>query len=601
MLLVARILLAEETGDNLKIFDLDEIVVTATKTDRILADVAETVSVITEEQIKQSNAQTVGDLLKYIPGLEMSQSDDYPGVSTWKATLRGLSVDNGYGLLLIVGERAKGRGMGEYGNGLNQILVEMIERIEIVKGPGSVLYGSDALGGVINIITKPVASDETTSIYADYGTEQTTRQGFSYSNRFEKSGFRTSAGMERTNIGEYEGRFLNNKFSYNLNESKTFTLNMDLNEQKTPSKDERRIRISPKFNMNLGKGSQLIFKGYWFDWDFVQSSREGDIYYHQAETQYTRFLSNRHKVTAGLEYLRQTLDYQYDGGNTWSYVKEDIDTYSSYLQDELFLLDNVYVVIGARFDSHSTFGEVLSPRISGLVDITEKIRLRTSIGRSFKSPTIRQLYYPAPFRHSSSEYVISNPDLKPEYGIGYSLGLEKEFGSIMLGNVTVFRNDLDDMVISYFTGESFFDKTLKSYENVAEAYTRGVESELKIRLFKDITSTLSYTFIDTKDKETGNKLRYIPDNNAGWRLHYNNRNKNFGIGCGLRFISSMYKDVENTDKTDSYYVAEVKLTKKVTASATLSLDIGNLFDTEYGDPSIEREGRSFISKLSLNF
>jgi len=410
MFILTQFCLADKGGEKLRTFNLDEVVVTATKTERILADVAQNVSIITEEQIKQSNAQTVGDLLKYIPGVDVSQHDDYPGVSTWRATLRGLSIDGGYGLFLINGERVKGRGMGEYGNGLNQIPVEMIERIEIVKGPGSVLYGSDAMAGVINIITKSIASNETFSIYADYGTEKTAREGFTYSNRIGKSGFRTSVGMERTDIGEYEGRFLNNKFSHYLDESKTLNLDVDLNEQKTPTKDERRVRISPKFDVYMGEGSKFTLKGYWFDWDFDQSSREGDIYYHQLETQYTRLLLEKHKITMGFEYLRQKLNYKYGGGDQWPHVRKDIDTYGGYLQDEWFLSDNLYLVLGTRLDSHSTYGEVISPRISGLLDITEKTRIRASIGRSFKSPTIRQLFYPAPFKHGKSEYIISNPD-----------------------------------------------------------------------------------------------------------------------------------------------------------------------------------------------
>ena len=131
--------------------------------------------------------------LNTIPGLNLNQSDDIPGTSTWKATLRGLSIDSGYVLFLVDGQRVKGRGMGEYGNGLNQIPVEMVERIEVVKGPSSVLYGSDAVAGVVNIITKPVSKKETTNAFANFGSRKIARQGFTYGNTVGKVGFRTSA------------------------------------------------------------------------------------------------------------------------------------------------------------------------------------------------------------------------------------------------------------------------------------------------------------------------------------------------------------------------------------------------------------------------
>ena len=110
--------------------------------------------------------------------MDISLSDDIPGASTYQSSLRGLRIDSGYVLFLVDGQRVKGRGMGEYGNGLNQIPVEMVDRIEVVKGPNSVLYGSDAVAGVINIITKPVSKKELLSVFANYGSRRTSPRGF---------------------------------------------------------------------------------------------------------------------------------------------------------------------------------------------------------------------------------------------------------------------------------------------------------------------------------------------------------------------------------------------------------------------------------------
>uniref|UniRef100_UPI004056A376 TonB-dependent receptor plug domain-containing protein n=1 Tax=Candidatus Electrothrix sp. TaxID=2170559 RepID=UPI004056A376 len=160
----------ERTG---KIHALDEVVVTATRTPHTLKDVPVETVVVNRQEIEQSNAQNALDVLKTVPGINNSVHDDVFGTYTWRANMRGLNFNDGYGLILIDGQRAMGcgqsGGMGEYGIGLNQIPVDMIERIEVVKGPSSALYGSDAMAGVINIITKKTPNQMTARAGASYG------------------------------------------------------------------------------------------------------------------------------------------------------------------------------------------------------------------------------------------------------------------------------------------------------------------------------------------------------------------------------------------------------------------------------------------------
>ena len=582
---------------------MDEVVVTATKTKRLLADVPQDMSVITEEQIIKSNAETIGDVLKYTPGLDVSLSDDVPGTATYQATMRGLSIDNGYGLFLIDGRRVKGRAMGEYGNGLNQIPVEMVERIEVVKGPGSVLYGSDAVTGIINIITKPVADTETFGIHTDYGSHNTAREGFTYSKRMGNIGFRTSGTMERTDLDKYDGRFFNNRMNYHAGDNALCTLDVDFSDMESTERNERRVNLSPEVSLDLGNGSELIVKGYWYDWNFLHSSREGDILYNQAETQYTRFLTEKHRITAGGEFLRQALDYTYKGTDPshWPLVKKNIDTYSFYVQDEWSPTAKTYFVLGTRFDSHSSYGGVVSPRISGLLDVTKSTRLRASVGRSFKSPTIRQLYYPEPFSHGSYEYIISNPDLKPEYGTGYSLSLEHSYGPMLLGNVMVFRNDLDNMVLDYFTGDEYAGKPLKSYENISRAYTQGVECELHFQMMSGLSGSVSLAYTDSENKDTGKKARYLPEHSEGLQVNYLNTRFGFGVNWGMKYVGPMFKDEENTLKTDGYVMAEAKISKIITERTRFSIAIDNLFDSDYGDPATERIKRTITGTFNLTY
>ncbi len=585
--------------------EMGGVVVTATKTERILADVPVEMSVITETQIRQSNAQTTSDLLKYIPGIDVHDHSNQPGNLDWKAKSHGLGFNNGYGLILVNGQRVKGGGMGEYGYGLNHVLPGMIEKVEVVKGPGSVLYGSDAVVGVVNIITKSAPPKRVFSSFAGYGTNTTFQEGLTYGDKLGKFGYLFGANAEKSMASkyggddEYEARYASAQFTYGWTEGKRMNLGINWNKKDWSTNEEEGIRISPEFKFGFGDGSKLVLKGYWYNWDFHSFSpgyteKEGYMRYQQVESQYSRLLFG-HIITLGGELLQELIDYQLVKDKT-------IKTYSLFLQDDWIILNNLNLVSGIRFDSHSYFGKEVNPRVSGLLKLTPDTRLRASVGRSFKSPTIRQMYYTEPYKHSNY-YVVSNPDLKAEHGMGYSLGVEQIFGDRLFGNISVFRNDIKDMVASYETNELIDSLPVKRYENVDEAYTQGVGSAIKIQLLEGIVNSFSYTFLDTKDKNTEKELTYCPKHTVGWRLNYDNKRYGFGINWGLKYVSSAYKDRDNTKERDEYFVAEANIFKQLTEYSRISLAVNNLFETDYGDPerADRYPGRTFMGKVSVSF
>ncbi len=604
LFVVASVALAEEkkeSKEEKKEAELEEIVVTATKTERVLADLPIETSLVTKEDIENSNSQTVADLLKYIPGIEVGYYDDRPGSINWRATFRGLSFSAGYGLVLIDGQRV--RGMDAWGYGLNQIPPEIVERIEVVKGPSSVLYGSDAMAGVVNIITKATPEKRFVSVNAGYGSNGDANGGLSFGDRIDKFGYILNYSREKSSSGKYgaddkyEADFMYGKFSYELKENMKLNLGISYDKKSWNYSDWDSIRISPGWETKFNDGSKLIIRGYYYDWDFHHftpgyTEQKGDIGYRQVESQYSRLLFDKHMATVGLDFLREVIDF--------NLADKNVDTYSVFFQDEWAVLNNLELILGVRFDSHSEFGEEVNPRISGRFSINDRTRLKASVGKSFKSPTIAQLYYNTPYRHGTY-YMQANPDLTPEHGIGYSLGLEYEFSDRLLLDVGVFRNDVRDMVVTYDTGDTYSGKPLYSYKNVAEAYTQGIELELVVNIFECLASSLSYTFLDTEDKDSKKELTYRPRNTIGWRLNYDNKKNGFKTNFGLRYVDSMYKDTANTTETDSYFVGEIKIVKEITEHAKFSLEIDNLFNTEYGDPSMDREGTTLMCKVSFKF
>lgn len=604
-----------------KAMELGKVTVTATRTPHLLKDTPVETAVITKEEIEHSSAQTISELLRYTPGLFI-RAEDAPGISAWRSGIRGLDFNSGYGLILIDGQRVKSGGMGEYGYGLNQIPLEMIDRIEVVKGTGSSLYGSDALAGVVNIITKSIPQKPAYGAHAAYGTHNTRNGGLYWSTKANKLGILVNANREESEMGRYGVRkdrkesYLQNrvdsKLSYHLTEDVKLSLGLTLEENKRKREykdgkvryeDGQKARYSPGLKATLDDGSTLMMRGYWYNWGFDTKEykgttgftpREGDMYYKEAEFQYSKLFGKTHLLTLGGEYLREVLDY--------NLAKKTIDTRSVYFQDEIdvSVWRPIKVALGSRLDSHSQFGAEICPRLSSMLEATDHTRIRASVGRGFKSPTIRQLYYDEPFHHGTY-WFKSNPDLDAEYSWGYSLGLEQLFLEDYLVSLTFFRNDLKDKVVRVETDEKIDDEPVKTYKNVAKCHTQGVESGFNARIYRGLSMMLSYTFLDTEEEDTQKELPYNPRHTIGARLTYKYQPWGLIASIDNQYVGKMYKDTKNTKETEDYFLTDVKLVKKLNDFATISVEGNNIFNSDYGEPERDWWGATYLARLRLDF
>ncbi len=633
---------AAESSDT-SVTRLDEIVVTGTRTEHTLKDVPVETVVVTREDIERSTAQTVTDILKTIPGFSTAVVDDLFGSWTAMARMRGLNFNNGYGLVLIDGQRIHGTGQsgahGEYAVGLNQIPVSMIDRIEVVKGPGSVLYGSDAMVGVINIITrnspaqdsggagvaygwydvkervnngvttKPTDEDRNQSeAYVYYGGRISEQTGYliHYTHEYSESNY--------INPGDNNRDSVMAKFDTRLSDQVDFWGKGELSKfdgvgyGATSTFVENCYRLSAGMTWKPSTDHIVNLKGYHYVDDFDNESStshpHGNINYDQIEVQYTTNLTANQLVTAGAEFQRQTIDYVIDNtGSARTTVLEDVDTISVYLQDELTLFEDLVVVPGVRYDNHSTFGDSFNPKISLMYRLLDATTFRGSVGKSFKSPTIRQLYYDVPYYHSPF-YMKSNPDLDPETSIGYQFGVEQWFydGRIVL-NATYYRNDVKDMVVTDVSGETYNGAELYVYRNVEEAMTQGIECSARMQFSPSFLVQASYAYSDTENKETGMELTLVPEHEFNLMPSYDYDPLGVGISATLSWLSKQYTDSANTTELDSYMVVDAKVYKKLGSNAKLSFEADNLFDSDKGDKTyyFYRTGRTFTLKLDFAF
>lgn len=610
----------DTSEDEKEIFHLEEIVITGTKTPHTLKDVPVHTVVVTNDDIENASVQTVSDILRSVPGF-YAASEDVPGETSWQSKLRGLDINNGYGLILINGQRVKGEGMGEYGYGVNQIPSSMIEKIEVIKGPSSVLYGSDALAGVINIITKSVPAEPLFGIEYASGSNDTTmasvyagkKEGYigAYINASINEADSGAFGYDSSRKEEFTTDRMDTKLTYDLNKHLKFNL-----ELATEDKERERIyktkdifrhdwykkyRIAPEVNVIIDDTSSLTINGYYFNWNMNRqesgadssgfSAAIGDMYYQDVETRYSKTFKNTYQLTIGAEFLQEELDY--------TYADEIIETYSGYSQLDTDIRNNLSVVLGLRVDDHSEFGSHVSPKISFMYEPFENTHIRGSVGMGFKSPTIRQMYYSELYQHGDYWYR-SNPDLEAEKSVGYSLSLEQIIKDKIMIDLSLFRNDIKDKVLQIDTGEYEDDLPIVSFKNVSKAYTQGIELCMKAILSKGFSTTLSYTFTDTEDEDSGNELTYVPANNVtlGFDYRYEPFKVNFNINA--QYADEMFTDDSNMEKTNDYMVVDAKISKKFKKYYTVSVEANNLTDSDYGQADKEWLGTTWLVKLKMD-
>ncbi len=627
----------EETMDE-GVVSLDAIVVTGTKTEHTLKDVPVETVVISRKDIDAVNAENVMDILGTIPGIHTANHEDIFGTYTWNAKMGGLPFDSGYALVLIDGQRVMGcgasGGMGEYGIGLNQIPVSMIERIEVVKGPGSALYGSDAMTGVINIITRKIPKKGMGTAGMSYGRYAVTRKNadgteeeapgsrvmnqayVSYGDRIsDKLGYMLYYTYEGADdltqdpVNSERHSFMG-KIDGKLSEKLDLSLKYEAGEyDKTGNRAEDTWGLSASTGIRFNPDHRLDLSAYTYIWEFTHGTpgsssgyKVGDVGYNHGEIQYTFDMAGRNILTTGLEVLEQGIDYWILNSNgSRVTVDETVDVNSLYLQDEFKVTPEFTVVAGARYDDHSTFGDEVNPKLSLMLKLLKDTTLRASAGRSFKSPTIRQLYYSTPYRHSTY-YAMSNPDLQPEKAMGYSAGLEQVFfnGRIML-NVGYSRNDVEDMVISVDTGTLYDGLPLMTYRNVNKAYTQSGEFMLRAMVSKMFNVSLAYTFMDTENEETNKDLTYVPEHDASITPSFELLDGRLALSATVSYSSKQFTNETNTEKIDGSTTCDAKVRFALSPVTTLSFQADNVFDSAEGRVAAWQVGRSYLAKMDMTF
>ena len=494
----------------------EDIVVTATSVPEDEKDVGSAITVVTSEELEKHEAVVVSDVLRSVPGLDLAQSGP-PGSVTSLFTRGTNSTQT---LVLVDGIRMN----SPYFAGFNWagMTTENIDRIEIARGPFSALYGSDAIGGVVQVFTRPGGPG-----FAGRATGEAGNQGQGQGSAFASygSGPVTAAASYRYVAFNGEGpntdwRERNGSASVfaQLSEGSRIGVEWGLIDGEVgnpgaiggfgyPSSargttHEGRLSVPATFALSDTNQLNVNFGGIRSEPTYRDTAggfeSQTDARTYQANVSDTAKLG-AHTLTAFASWERWQVS---DESNFGPNLDDDRTTLWGLGAQDTVSLGAFTVTAGLRYDHYTTYGDAWSPRgtISWLS--ADKLwKVRASGGTGFRAPSIGELYYP----------FSGNPDLKPEKSVSAEVGGERYFASGK-AEVSVFWNDLKDLIVYDFAASQNF--------NVGHARTWGIELGWQQGILPTLAVNVTYMFLKTEDLETGGPLLRRPENGATFGISW---------------------------------------------------------------------------------
>jgi outer membrane cobalamin receptor len=570
--------------------ELDKIVVTPSRIEESSGDIGRTVDVVTSSDIEKSGSQ---DLAGVLTGLTSVDISNYGGPNATKSIrMRGSTAAQV--LVLMDGRPINNPRDGEVD--LSSIPLDNISRVEVMHGSGSSLYGSSAMGGVVNIITKnPPREGQKTELYSSFGTARTYVERMLYGAKVSKLGFLVSGGYESSGgfreNSELSAKDCNLKLGYELNDENNLSFNSGFYKSKVgvpgptswADTDDKQNTLKRFFDFNWGfKPDETIgisARAYQ-NYDRLEFMENSTTYTQdtQATTvrgldlQFDKQLLDMYRIVGGFNYVKNNND------STTS-VKHEYNVTSGYLENRLDLFNNkLNVNLSARLDDYSNFGTQINPSLDLLYKFNDAIKFHGLISRSYRVPTFNDLYWPRNEYYYEGVSVggeEGNPNLKPEKGITGEFGFESKINEYFTSGITYYRSDYKQLI--QWSGD---DNGWWRPDNVSSAVINGLEFENKIFISNNFDLNINYTYMVAKDEETHKYLVYQPEQKIDSSLKFNDHN---GLIVELKgqFTGIRYGDAGNDIKVKSFYIFGLSVSKKFKTGITCFGYIDNLLNRKY--------------------
>lgn len=613
---------------------MKDVVVTATRTEADVKMVPNTVEVITADDIEKLGATDVYSVLRLADNVQIMNTSTGFG---HRISMRGMSSDST--LILINGQRTAIEDTETTQNllALDRINVHNIERIEIIRGAASAQYGSDALAGVINIITKKSTGKPSVTVGATTGTTNMSnyyhidlgRQGkFSstFDMNFSKDRQWTEHEVSGLPVKNLQGPKQSYNFSgtYELGENKNLNLDLGYYKDKLSgdwshkeynlgawggivrlqdAKLETERRDASLSLTGKTKKDDYMVRTFYSKLDkfrflpYTALAKEyGETNKYSIwgiEAKNSHKVNGDHTLTYGTEYDRYDVDgvnFGKDGDNG-----KNLNTYAAYIQDEWLLGDKWEIIPAVRYDHHSEFGSKTTPHIGVTYLANDHNRFKANWGEGYKAPSVSELYMD--YTHMGV-LTLGNPNLRPEESKNWDLSYEGEWGKTF-GKITYFHNDIDNMISTRTVGGRH---GYNEYYNIdGTTKTHGVELTLGRKLSRDLDVKVTSNWTSASNKvasaeSSAHGVDGIADNITTLQLAYDDHCA-YGYNATLweQWVHDYYES--DSSQTYSYNTLNFVINKKYGDAVRLFAGVDNIFnkkiDAIYLDGRIWRTGIEF--------
>jgi vitamin B12 transporter len=574
--------------------EAERIVISATRLEEPLEQIGGSVSVVTEDTFRVQEYRTVDEALRSVPGVDVQRSGS-PGKLT---TVRIRGAGPAQIQVLVDGVRVKSLTTGDFD--FSDLSLDDVERVEVVRGPQSTLHGADAIGGIINVITRRGRGAPTAFVDFEAGNYETFRERAGVSGEIGPWNF--SLGVSRLDFG---GQFDNDDHSLTSVNTRVGHALPNGGEVALIARyaDGHRgipfATVFPDFDPNREQDDELILGSLewrqpwtaWYDHVLRLSGMRSRLEFRDPDSAF----EPRSEVTTErleLDWLQNVhfgridtasagFEYRNEKGVNEGTFSQSTDSWALFLQNELRLFERLFLTGGVRYDHHETFGGETTGRValSYLIKETDS-RLKGSWGQGFRAPTYNDLFFPATFPPCPA---FGNPGLRPEHSESWDAGVEQHLWQrrVRLA-ATYFRNDFDDLIQAALIDPVNF---CFQAQNVGRARSEGVEVEASINPTDRLWLALAYTYTDTEDLATGQDLRRFPRNRWALTAQYEPL-PGLTLGAEALILSSQFEGT-GRPRTEGYAVVNVTAAYRLPwrwgplKDLTLHLKITNLFNEDY--------------------